>query len=71
MKKMILALTILFPTIIKAEGIDEKINEKFMPIADWWEGLILTRFGSPDGLDDDGVAFRWNHGRIQRNAAHD
>jgi len=42
MKRIFLALTILLPTIIKAEGIDEKINEKFMPIAEGWEGFILT-----------------------------
>ena len=42
MKKILFTLIILLPTIIKAEGIDEKINEKFMPIADWWEGFVLT-----------------------------
>ena len=33
--------------------------------------LILTRLGSPGGFDDDDVAFHWNHGGIQRNAAYD
>jgi AGCS family alanine or glycine:cation symporter len=42
MKKILFTLIILLPTIIKAEGIDEKINEKFMPIAEWWEGFVLT-----------------------------
>ncbi len=23
-------------------GLDERINNAFMPIADWWEGLVLT-----------------------------
>ena len=42
MKRILFVLTILLPSIIKAEGLDEKINEKFMPIAEWWEGLVLT-----------------------------
>jgi len=42
MKKIILGLTVLIPSITKSEGLDEKINEEFMPIADWWEGFILT-----------------------------
>ncbi len=25
-------------------GLDEKINEAFTPIANWWEGLILHNF---------------------------
>ena len=42
MKRILFVITILLPSIIKAEGLDEKINEKFMPIAEWWEGLVLT-----------------------------
>ena len=25
-------------------GLDERINEAFTPIANWWEGLILHNF---------------------------
>ena len=35
-------LTLLIPSIIKAEGMDQKINEKFMPVAESWENFILT-----------------------------
>lgn len=42
MKRILFVITILLPSIIKAEGLDEKINEKFMPIAELWEGLVLT-----------------------------
>ena len=42
MKKILLILTLLSPVLTNAEGLDEKINEKFMPIANWWEGFVLT-----------------------------
>ena len=35
-------LTLLIPSIIKAEGIDQRINDQFMPIAEWWEALVFT-----------------------------
>ena len=36
MKKIILTLTILIPSIIKAEGLDEKIDKSFQPISDFF-----------------------------------
>ena len=45
MKKRLLSLlflTIPFVTFAQEKGIDEKINDWFMPIATWWEGFILT-----------------------------
>tara|TARA_B100000073_G_scaffold159096_1_gene131346 strand:- start:81 stop:1697 length:1617 start_codon:yes stop_codon:yes gene_type:complete len=42
MKRVLLMLTLLIPSIIKAEGMDQKINEKFMPVAESWENFILT-----------------------------
>ncbi|WP_104734446.1 alanine/glycine:cation symporter family protein [Hanstruepera ponticola] len=37
-------LAVLLPIIGFAQdkGIDEKVNDAFMPIATWWEGFILT-----------------------------
>ncbi|MCB0447732.1 MAG: alanine:cation symporter family protein [Gelidibacter sp.] len=46
MKKYLLSvLTVLLPIITFAQdkGLDEKVNDAFMPIATWWEGFILTR----------------------------
>jgi len=46
MKKYFLSiLCVLLPIITFAQekGLDEKVNDAFMPIADWWEGFILTR----------------------------
>lgn len=49
MKKHLLAIYILLlPLLTTAQeatkkGLDEKVNDAFMPFADWWEGLILTR----------------------------
>ncbi|GGD27008.1 alanine/glycine:cation symporter family protein [Hyunsoonleella pacifica] len=47
MKKYLLSLfTIILPLLSFAQeaekGLDEKINDAFMPIAVWWEGLVLT-----------------------------
>ena len=45
MKKYLLSiLTILLPiiTFSQEKGLDEKINDAFMPIATWWENLVLT-----------------------------
>ena len=41
MKKIVLLFTLLFPSIIKAQGLDERINEWFKPIADAWVDIVL------------------------------
>lgn len=43
-KKMLswLFLAIPFLTFAQDKGIDEKINDAFMPFATWWEGFVLT-----------------------------
>ena len=47
MKKYLLSfLSVLLPIITfaqEAKGLDERVNDAFMPIATWWEGFILTR----------------------------
>ena len=47
MKKYLLSLlSILLPIITFAQetkGLDERVNDAFMPVATWWEGFILTR----------------------------
>ena len=48
MKRIFLALTILLPTIIKAEGIDEQIDKSFQPISNFFSQLIFFPvFGIP------------------------
>lgn len=45
MKKKLLSLLFLvvpFVTFSQEKGLDEKINDAFMPIASWWEGFVLT-----------------------------
>ncbi len=45
MKYRLLALTtFLFPLLSSAQekGLDEKVNDAFMPFASWWEGFVLT-----------------------------
>lgn len=45
MKKKLLSLLFLAVpvfTFAQEKGIDEKINDAFMPIATWWENFILT-----------------------------
>jgi AGCS family alanine or glycine:cation symporter len=45
MKYRLLSLiTILFPIITTAQekGLDERVNDAFMPFAIWWEGFVLT-----------------------------
>lgn len=52
-----LILTMLVPMLIFAQeegrkmGLDERINEKFKPISDWWVGFVLTgiNFGGSVG----------------------
>jgi alanine or glycine:cation symporter, AGCS family len=49
MKKYLLSIvTLIIPFLNFAQqstekGIDEKVNDAFMPFANWWEGFILTR----------------------------
>ncbi|SDB47641.1 alanine or glycine:cation symporter, AGCS family [Flavobacteriaceae bacterium MAR_2010_188] len=46
MKKFLFFLsTLLLPFVALAQekGLDEKVNDAFMPFASWWEGFILTR----------------------------
>ena len=40
---------LLCPSLMRSQGLDERINEAFMPIADWWDALVFTSvdiFGS-------------------------
>jgi AGCS family alanine or glycine:cation symporter len=43
-RKYLSLLLFILPFISKAQekGLDEKINEEFMPIATWWEKIVLT-----------------------------
>ncbi|MBT8264275.1 MAG: alanine:cation symporter family protein [Eudoraea sp.] len=38
----IFALLVPFFSVAQERGLDEKVNDAFMPIATWWEGFILT-----------------------------
>lgn len=44
-KHVVLLILFFLPTILAAQtkGLDEQINEAFMPIALWWEQLIFTQ----------------------------
>ncbi|MDX1685570.1 MAG: alanine/glycine:cation symporter family protein [Saprospiraceae bacterium] len=44
MKRIGLLFTLLMPFTLFAQekGLDERINDAFMPVADWWVGFILT-----------------------------
>lgn len=42
MRYIIYLLAVLTPFTATAQGIDERINETFAPIADAWEALVLT-----------------------------
>ncbi|PCJ92655.1 MAG: alanine glycine permease [Flavobacteriaceae bacterium] len=45
MKYRLLAIIVMispFFTFAQEKGIDERVNDAFMPIAQWWEGFILT-----------------------------
>ena len=46
LKYKILALLLLIniPIFSQDQGLDERINEAFTPVANWWEGLILHNF---------------------------
>ena len=46
-KKLLSLLFLVVPILSFAQestekGLDEKINDSFMPFATWWEGFILT-----------------------------
>ncbi len=48
MKKYLLSIvTFIIPFLIFAQevekGLDEKVNDAFMPFATWWEGFVLTK----------------------------
>ncbi|WP_034040690.1 alanine/glycine:cation symporter family protein [Wocania ichthyoenteri] len=47
MKKYLLSIfTLILPFLTFAQevekGLDEKVNDAFMPVATWWEGFVLT-----------------------------
>ena len=50
MKKILLTLTLALPYITKAEGLDEKINEWFKPIADAWVDIVLYPISFADEI---------------------
>lgn len=41
---LLAAIALIFPFLSSAQekGLDEKVNDAFMPFAVWWEGFILT-----------------------------
>ena len=41
MKRILFAIILLFPSFLKAEGLDQQINEWFKPIADTWGRIVL------------------------------
>lgn len=43
--KILLLISLLAPLAIFAQekGLDERVNDAFMPFAEWWEGLVLTK----------------------------
>ena len=57
MKKYLLSILLLvFPFLTFAQettkkGLDEKINDWFMPIAVWWEGFVLTSIPVGGGIN--------------------
>ena len=42
--KISFLVTLLFPVLAMAQdkGLDEQVNDAFMPFASWWEGFVLT-----------------------------
>jgi AGCS family alanine or glycine:cation symporter len=40
----LLFLLSLSPTFSQEKGLDDRINDAFTPVANWWEGLILHNF---------------------------
>ena len=44
LKRLLYSLLLLMPSIsiAKEGGLDERINEAFMPVATWWENTVLS-----------------------------
>ena len=42
--RLLTLLTLLIPflSIAQEKGLDEKVNDAFMPFATWWEATVLT-----------------------------
>jgi AGCS family alanine or glycine:cation symporter len=42
--KIFFLVTLLFPflSLAQEKGLDEQVNDAFMPFASWWEGFVLT-----------------------------
>ena len=51
MKRKILTLILLIPSLSKAEGLDDKINEWFKPIADAWVSIVLYPISFTDEIN--------------------
>ena len=41
-KCLFFSILFLIPGATIAQGLDEKINEAFMPVANWWDALVFT-----------------------------
>lgn len=54
MKRLIFSLLMLSPLFSMAQekGLDERINDQFAPVADWWEGFVLTAIPFPEPVGD-------------------
>ena len=50
MKKTLLTIIFFLPLITKAEGLDERINEWFKPIADAWVNIVLYPISFTDEI---------------------
>jgi len=50
MKKILLTLILLIPALSKAEGLDDRINEWFKPIADTWVNIVLYPISFTDEI---------------------
>ena len=50
MKRKILTLILLIPYLSKAEGLDDKINEWFKPVADAWVNIVLYPISFTDEI---------------------
>ena len=49
-KKILFIITAMFPSFIKAEGLDGKINDWFEPIADAWVNIVLYPINFSDEI---------------------
>ena len=50
MKKILLTAILLIPALSKAEGLDDRINEWFKPIADAWVNIVLYPISFTDEI---------------------